>query len=481
MSTGHIVVQGASCECQFGNAPDDLVVESQSKEFINDSDGSKKLVGNTMDIGMPFKAKTFGQCKLQPTPSGYLSCIPNIQQWEGFYDKIELDNGGNILTEKSKGTCAISGTPCVKFTWHGQTAQSNSSNVAQTDEETQSYLNPLVNIKQMDEVTEPEDLEASNDLDATKEPKPSIEKIGWLDDMDTTKIVSAEFGENIRVFIQVKDINLGETVTIHLYAKSGGNFEAQTTKEYTAQVAQRFGSTYAIFSIELDPNWGINSGAPQSNTIDTIYAKATYNEVNKDFSTKGLELVVQKLKGIYLKKGNDEAYYYKSKLYSATPDKKGMIPYTEKPRRQFRETIEALDTICSKPKGKKFIDDIVARSNPYFIEITRKKGLNKTNSKTVSWVPGDNHGGLDEHGNTKREPFISLVHELWHAWENWLKIEDTTIWISATKDYEKETMQELTASQFENEIRVEHKMPRRKWYAYTIDENNKKNGYGQIF
>lgn len=150
MSTGHIVVQGASCECQFGNAPDDLVVESQSKEFINDSDGSKKLVGNTMDIGMPFKAKTFGQCKLQPTPSGYLSCIPNIQQWQDFYDKIELDNGGNILTEKSKGTCAISGTPCVKFTWHGQTAQSNSSNVEQTDEETQSYLNPLVNIKQME-------------------------------------------------------------------------------------------------------------------------------------------------------------------------------------------------------------------------------------------------------------------------------------------------------------------------------------------
>ncbi|MCD8415943.1 DUF4280 domain-containing protein [Tenacibaculum dicentrarchi] len=158
MSTGHIVVQGASCECQFGNSPDDLVVQSQSKEFINDSGGSKKLIGNTMDIGMPFKGKTFGKCKLQPTSSGYLPCIPAIQQWQDTYDRIELDNGGNILTEKSKATCAISGTPCVKFTWHGQTAQGGSSNVAQTDEETQSHLNPMVNIKKM-EVSKENDLD----------------------------------------------------------------------------------------------------------------------------------------------------------------------------------------------------------------------------------------------------------------------------------------------------------------------------------
>ncbi len=150
MSTGHIAVNGATCECQFGNAPDDLEVISQNKEFINDSAGSKKLVANTMDIGMPFKAKTFGQCKMQPTPSGYLSCIPAIQQWQDPYDKIELDNGGNILTENSKAICSISGTPCVKITWHGQIGQGNSENVAQTDEEVQNHLNPLVNIKKME-------------------------------------------------------------------------------------------------------------------------------------------------------------------------------------------------------------------------------------------------------------------------------------------------------------------------------------------
>ncbi len=149
MSTGHVVVNGALCKCKYGNVPDTLVVQSQQKSYINDSGGSNKLVANTIDIGMPFKAKTFGQCKLQPSSSGYLPCVPAITQWQDFYDKVELDNTGQILTEKSKATCAIAGMPCVEFTWHGQTAAIGSNNVAQADEEIQSHLNPLVNIKKM--------------------------------------------------------------------------------------------------------------------------------------------------------------------------------------------------------------------------------------------------------------------------------------------------------------------------------------------
>ena len=59
------------CECEFGFTPDVLVVQSQTKGYINDGAGSQKLIANTMDLGIPFKAKTFGQCKLQPT-SGWL-------------------------------------------------------------------------------------------------------------------------------------------------------------------------------------------------------------------------------------------------------------------------------------------------------------------------------------------------------------------------------------------------------------------------
>lgn len=162
MSTGHVVVHGAMCKCKFGMTPDTLVVLSQQKAYINDSAGSQKLIGNTMDIGMPFQAKTFGQCKLQPTTGGYLPCVPAITQWQEFYDKVELSNMGQILTEKSKATCAIAGAPCVEFTWHGQTAAPGSSNVAEANEEEHSHLNPLVNVQKMVESQD-------NDLDAETE------------------------------------------------------------------------------------------------------------------------------------------------------------------------------------------------------------------------------------------------------------------------------------------------------------------------
>jgi len=331
--------------------------------------------------------------------------------------------------------------------------------------------------------TEPEPYKTPIVATEQKE-KPIIETISWIDEKDDQKIKSAEFKETIRVFIKVTDIDLGKKLKLKLYAKSEGVFESSKFKDYEGEVVKKLGNNYAAFKIKLDENWKINNTNPETNIIDTIYGKATYENLEKDFSTDGLDIVTQKLKGIFLEKGKDEAYYYQGKFYSATQDKKGMIPYTEKPRRQFRETKEALDKIYTKPIGKKFIDDICKRSNPYFIEVTRKKGKNSTSGKTVSWSPGDNFGGLDVNGNTKREPFLSLAHELWHAWENWTFSNDETVWVKNNKEngLEKPILnKELTASIFENKIRMEHNIPKRKWYSYKEEENGTKTGIGKIF
>ena len=143
MSTGHVVVDGAMCKCKFGFTPDVLVVQSQTKAYINDSAASKKLIANTMDLGMPFQAKTFGQCKLQPTSSGYLPCVPAITQWQDPYDKVVLSNQGQILTEKSKAMCAIAGSPCVEFTFHGQIATGAPSTPSAEEQEALSHLDPM--------------------------------------------------------------------------------------------------------------------------------------------------------------------------------------------------------------------------------------------------------------------------------------------------------------------------------------------------
>ncbi len=60
-------------------------------------------------------------------------------------------------------------------------------------------------------------------------------------------------------------------------------------------------------------------------------------------------------------------------------------------------------------------------------------------------------------------------------------MDNSSIWIPETDKYKAESYQELTASQFENKIRVEHKFAKRKWYGYVIEENNTKTGYGKIF
>lgn len=151
MSKGHIVVQGAMCKCKFGNTPDTLVVQTQTKGYVNDSEGSQKLIGNTMDIGMPLQAKTFGQCKLQPSSSGYLPCVPAITQWQAPYENVVLPNNGKILTEKSKGICAIAGSPCIEFTWHGQTTAPATPTTEQ--QQVHSQLNPLASAKKYQQVT----------------------------------------------------------------------------------------------------------------------------------------------------------------------------------------------------------------------------------------------------------------------------------------------------------------------------------------
>jgi len=149
MSEQHLVCQGAICVCKFGTTPDELKVDSQKKHFINDEQGAEKPLGNTKDLGQPFKAKTFGSCK----KSNNNPCKPAVTKWEGFYENVVLDNGGQILLEKSKATCAVAGSACVEFTFHGQTAAMGNAQAKKAEEESSAFLNPMLNIKKIDDYT----------------------------------------------------------------------------------------------------------------------------------------------------------------------------------------------------------------------------------------------------------------------------------------------------------------------------------------
>lgn len=141
MSEKHLVCQGALCRCNFGTTPDKLKVLTQSKRFINDKEGSQKLMATHMDIGKTFEKNTFGTCaKLNNN-----ACQVVVTQWSGFYEKITLqDNNGKALLEDSKATCPIGSPDCITIINHGQTVEASAKNVENADKEVLAELFPFV-------------------------------------------------------------------------------------------------------------------------------------------------------------------------------------------------------------------------------------------------------------------------------------------------------------------------------------------------
>ncbi|AZA51727.1 DUF4280 domain-containing protein [Chryseobacterium sp. G0201] len=148
MAEKHIVVQGAMCKCQFGQVPDKLKVLSHKKEYANDKSASKKLIVTTKEIGAAtFEKNTFGNCPKMGVPPP--PCKIMVTEWQKFYDKVQLSNGGFIILEDSKAVCAIAGTPCIEIIDHGQRAEASEQNFKNADPDVQQQINPLVDSESM--------------------------------------------------------------------------------------------------------------------------------------------------------------------------------------------------------------------------------------------------------------------------------------------------------------------------------------------
>lgn len=155
MSGKHLVCQGATCKCNFGTTPDKLMVKTQSKRYVNDEAGSKKLTATHVDIGSTFEKNTFGSCaKMNNKP-----CTAVVTQWSGYYEKITLeDNNGKALLEDSKATCPIGGQDCITIIKHGQTAEVSQESVKNADKEVLAELCPFIDFEKEDDVEEDESL-----------------------------------------------------------------------------------------------------------------------------------------------------------------------------------------------------------------------------------------------------------------------------------------------------------------------------------
>lgn len=142
MAEKRLVVNGAICMCKFGATPDKLKVLTNTKEYANDAEGSKKAVATSKDIAATFESGTFGPCAKQQGSA----CKSMVTGWSGFYEAVQLFNGGNPLLEDSKATCPIGGKDCIEIMFHGQTDELTQQNVDNTKPEVTKALNPAVDI-----------------------------------------------------------------------------------------------------------------------------------------------------------------------------------------------------------------------------------------------------------------------------------------------------------------------------------------------
>lgn len=141
MAEQFLVCQGAECRCNFGSSPDKLVVKTQSSRYINDN-SSQKLLATNKELGQTFEKNTFGSC----SKKNGNACTVTVEEWSNVYEEITLEeNGGSALIDISKATCPVGSKDCIRIIWHGQTAQVNSQNIENVDENIQNQLMPLVN------------------------------------------------------------------------------------------------------------------------------------------------------------------------------------------------------------------------------------------------------------------------------------------------------------------------------------------------
>jgi len=143
--TGFMLCSGALCQCIFGKSPAKFKVLTQKKHYINDPQGSHKLLVTNKEIGKPFEPPFFGSCSKMNNSS----CTVNITEWDGFYDKVTYEDEGHPLLDSSKGTCSIGTKGCITVIWHGQVAMPVLKQAQQTDSNITAQINPLADPKQL--------------------------------------------------------------------------------------------------------------------------------------------------------------------------------------------------------------------------------------------------------------------------------------------------------------------------------------------
>lgn len=125
----------------------------------------------------------------------------------------------------------------------------------------------------------------------------------------------------------------------------------------------------------------------------------------------------------------------------------------------------ALLALQSETYGSILINELIESKNG--VSIQKSKDGNHTIGTKVEWNPENRKAAQDIEGNTDREPFVGLGHELAHVYDmSFSAKQEVWVNIDGKNIYESEKY----ATYWENLIRLEHDIPLRKYYVLNKDD-----------
>ncbi|AZA93109.1 Uncharacterised protein [Chryseobacterium nakagawai] len=140
----YFIIQKGTVQCNQGFKFPKFKVTSQQKHYWNNKEGEADYLAVTEDdVQLDPPAQPFGQCKLKPTPGGYLPCAyAPAGKWQKPYEKVKI-MGKCCLTEISELMCTTGGK--ITILKHGQQNETGKGQVNNADSQEQQVYNPVVN------------------------------------------------------------------------------------------------------------------------------------------------------------------------------------------------------------------------------------------------------------------------------------------------------------------------------------------------
>ncbi|WP_068593065.1 DUF4280 domain-containing protein [Cochleicola gelatinilyticus] len=221
MSSKIYVLDGAIVQCDQGFTPAKLLVTENRKVKIQG-----KFKATDMEKQVP---QTFGQCKLKPSGSSYLPCVPALQKWTKTSGKSTLGGSKKWLFEDSECMCATGG----KITITDPTQINSAGSIKETFKDIAIMIPGAM-------------------LGNDKAPK--VVESYWMDESGNEKIDASDYGKKAQLYVLTENMDPGENVTVKVKDSENKEFK-KGEKELTYSGSVKADGTVALKLVEIDTKW----------------------------------------------------------------------------------------------------------------------------------------------------------------------------------------------------------------------------------